>query len=1633
MLFRDRSTSRGHSQAETTSLLARLVGCALPGSPRRSRQRIATLAFQTLEPRMVMSGSLDLCGGIPVDEESEHAAGCGCGCCCEGGHLHGLDPIESTEPVDGETGGGETFPMASIPVLSSNPGAEVKLYLDFNGHYEAQWGAYSNITTPAFSIDGDYNSFSTAEIDAITEIWQRVSEDYAPFNIDVTTVEPGSFANGDALRVVIGGNSSWYGGTVGGLGYINSFTDSVVNTVYVFPDHLAKNAKYIAEASSHEAGHGFGLRHQSKYVNGVKTDEYHPGSGDWGAIMGVSYSRARSTWHNGNSYSASAYQDDMAVISRAANGFGYRTDDHGGLNSATALNFTGVTASASGIVEQMTDTDGFSFSTAAGQLTLELDVAAVGANLDAVLELWTQSGELIATADPSNSYGAVISMTVDAGNYVAIVRSTGQYGSVGQYTLSAARAETATEIAISGDSTVAEDHVYTLDLDQVVVGSSPIQSWTINWGDGTVQVLSGNPGSATHIYSSGPGEFTIHATATDGEDTFEANDIVVEVFDPVPDLGLSGPTYVTEGNTYHLSLSAAGTGAASITKWTINWGDGTIQVISGDPDSAEHVYADGTTVYTIQATATNAFGTYSANSKNVTVHNAAADVHISGESSIDGGTTYVLNLSATDPGDDTITHWTINWGDGTIQNISGNPSSVSHVYDNSGGEFTISATATDEDGTYASNTLAVNVTEMVIPPLNFDYLSVDSFGNQDVDGNYWIENGGKTLRLYGNTWKSISLPYTVTVNTVLEFEFSSSSKGEIHAIGFDTDDNASPSRSFFLYGKTPWGLDDFADYAGEAPGTVHYRIPVGQYFTGNMLKLVFINDDDVASSNAVSLFSNVKVYEGLTARNDSFTVEEGDESIELDVLGNDSPTEGVNEDELQIVAVGEGSRGGTMVISNDGRSLIYTPAAGHAGVETFTYTLSDGSGGGNVTAVVSINVLAATSISGDDSATEEGSYFLGLSSRSGVTVTGWTINWGDGTVQTINGSPSSVTHQYENKGFHYEITATARNNSTNFHAHSLNVYVPGDNVSFNNFTVATYSSTQDVQGSAHVEDGGNTLRLQGNVWKRINFDYTITVDTVLELEFTSVKAAEIQAIGLDTNLHHDPSRAFQLAGTESWGLQDYRISNGESGTVKIVIPIGKFYTGNVWYLFFINDDDVAIPNSESKFSKVRVYEKMAAHDDWFEVDEAAGSFTLNVLANDTKTTGVSDPLQITQVGSGSAGGTIVISGDGKSLIYTPAAGFVGTETFSYTMTDGMPGSESSGTVRVVVDAATAVSGDAETTAGEPYVLRLSSRDGLPVTNWTIDWGDGTVRNVVGDPTYVTHTYQNSGRRHTITAQARNGGTDYAAVSLDVDVSIPNVDFNERPIRTYAGRQDAGGVASTVSDGTALRLKGNTWKRVSMPFTITPETVLEFDLRVLREGEIHGIGFDNDWYHSSTRTFQLRGTETWGIQDFRTSVGANGTVHYRIPVGQFYLGYVKYLFFVNDHDAAGSLAAECVYSNIRVYEHGPAPAGAAESYVPPIASQQAISDPFASEPTDLIAALAEVDRSLTGKKQVTEPIAAEAGQPVAKGAAADSWSSSAPRSWAAEPWSVGRTAKNFAGLPDAEWHELFFALYDGTLD
>ncbi len=317
-----------------------------------------------------------------------------------------------------------------LPVLNSLVGASATLYLNFTGDFVPSWQGYSNIPIPAFDTDGDRSTLSQTEVTTITQIWQIVAENYAPFNINVSTVDPRTVSgySGIVSQIDIGGNGFWLGGTCGGYAQVGGLAGSSANNPargFVFPDNLANgNVFYTGEAITHESGHTMGLNHQATYSDTTRTAEYQQGPGDGTApIMGSSYYATRGMWWYGQSVlDSTSYQDDLAVI---ASNFGYRPVEVGSTAStATPLTVSGTQVHAAGIIATMSEVDVWSFTTGAGSISLSVSAPSYG-NLHSMIELLDASGNVVAGWQDPDSGTVTWTGTLAAGSYRLVVASHG--------------------------------------------------------------------------------------------------------------------------------------------------------------------------------------------------------------------------------------------------------------------------------------------------------------------------------------------------------------------------------------------------------------------------------------------------------------------------------------------------------------------------------------------------------------------------------------------------------------------------------------------------------------------------------------------------------------------------------------------------------------------------------------------------------------------------------------------------------------------------------------------------------------------------------------------------------------------------------------------------------------------------------------------------------------------------------------------------------------------------------------------------------------------------------------------------------------------------------------------------------
>ncbi len=153
------------------------------------------------------------------------------------------------------------------------------------------------------------------------------------------------------------------------------------------------------------------------------------------------------------------------------------------------------------------------------------------------------------------------------------------------------------------------------------------------------------------------------------------------------------------------------------------------------------------------------------------------------------------------------------------------------------------------------------------PPADaFTFAAADlsSYHNQDHQPDaFAIEDDGRTLALTGNAWKKKAFDYTITRNTVLAFDFMSTREGEVHGICFDTDNATPPVGGFKLLGTESTSLDTLYNDYVVGSGWRSYRIDVGNFFTGQVSQMVFINDHDHdnGTPKGDSRFRDVMVFE----------------------------------------------------------------------------------------------------------------------------------------------------------------------------------------------------------------------------------------------------------------------------------------------------------------------------------------------------------------------------------------------------------------------------------------------------------------------------------------------------------------------------------------------------------------------------------------------------------------------------------------------------------------------------------------------------------------------------------------------------------------------------------------------------
>lgn len=379
---------------------------------------------------------------------------------------------------------GTPIPIAPFPsslIFHSRPGSTNVIFLDFDGHVVVgtAWNnslGRTQIITRAFSTDSDASTYSDTEQDMIKRIWMRVKEDFAPFDVDITTEQPSSM-HVRVARVLITRNTDVNGNnnpssSAGGVAYVNFFGNSLYpyySPAWVYHNNLSNSEGNIAEAASHEAGHNLGLSHDGK-TGGVS---YYTGHGTnvttWAPIMGTGYGRNVTQWSKGEYYLANNTQDDLAILEGK---LGYVADDHGDtettasqlvllsnaiVNATTPINDpVNAYPENKGVITPNGDADMWTFAAGSGNMNLHIKPwinpsATRGNNLDIKATLIDSNGNAVAVINPTNETIAAFQLTITSGvYYLKIERSSfgsptnstpdgyTDYGVCGQYFITGA-------------------------------------------------------------------------------------------------------------------------------------------------------------------------------------------------------------------------------------------------------------------------------------------------------------------------------------------------------------------------------------------------------------------------------------------------------------------------------------------------------------------------------------------------------------------------------------------------------------------------------------------------------------------------------------------------------------------------------------------------------------------------------------------------------------------------------------------------------------------------------------------------------------------------------------------------------------------------------------------------------------------------------------------------------------------------------------------------------------------------------------------------------------------------------------------------------------------------------------------
>ena len=360
------------------------------------------------------------------------------------------------------------------------------------------------------------------------------------------------------------------------------------------------------------------------------------------------------------------------------------------------------------------------------------------------------------------------------------------------------------------------------------------------------------------------------------------------------------------------------------------------------------------------------------------------------------------------------------------------------------------------------------------------------------------------------------------------------------------------------------------------------------------------------------------------AVNDSVTVDE-DNAVAIAVLNNDSDADG---DPLTVDSFAQGQNG---TVTNSNSVLTYTPKANFNGTDSFTYTISDGRGGLDTATVnIVVNSVNDRPVAENDS----------VSTDEGVAVSLNVLNNDD----DVDGDNLSLTG-----------VSNPANGTVSSNTNGLITYTPDPGF----FGSDTFTYT--------VSDG--SLSATGSVTVTVNEVNEAPVAVNDSVTVDEDNAVAIAVLNNDSDADGDPLTVDSFAQG-----QNGTVTN--SNSVLTYTPKANF-NGTDSFTYTISDGRGGLDTATVNIVVNSVNDRPVAENDSVSTDEGV-AVSLNVLNNDDDVDG--DDLSLTGA-SDPANGTVSSNANGL-ITYTPDPGFFGSDTFTYTVSDGSLSATGSVTVTV---------------------------------------------------------------------------------------------------------------------------------------------------------------------------------------------------------------------------------------------------------------------------------------------------------------------------------------------------------------